>query len=220
MKKKAVIFDMDGLMFDTEKLGYQAQGQLVEELSLSIPFDFDYYLNQVGRSDKDVFHDLVSDIGDPALTSLFQKRTKETQAAIALDKGIPVKAGLHELLLFLEKEGIACVVASSSKRKEVAFYLELAELTQYFKYQICGDEVAFAKPNPEIFLRAWEPLGFAKEECLILEDSLNGIRAAYDAAIDVIMVPDLIAPNEEAKGKTLAILPDLHAVMAWLKDNG
>jgi len=217
MKKKAIIFDMDGLMFDTEMLGYQAQGELVEELSLTIPFDFDYYLNQVGRSDKDVFPELAADFGDPLMASLFLERAKEMQTAIALEKGLPVKTGLYDLLAFLEKEGIICIVASSSVRKDVELYLELAEVSNYFNYQICGDEVSLAKPNPEIFIRSWEFLGFEKEECLILEDSLNGIRAAHDAAIEVIMVPDLIAPNDEATEKSVAILKDLHAVIDWLK---
>ena len=218
MRKKAVIFDMDGLMFDTETLGYQAQGELAEEMDLPIAFDFDYYLKQVGRSDKDVMPELASDFGDAELAERFLKRMKERQTGIASEKGLPIKKGLYDLLAFLKEEGVICVVASSSWRKEVSFYLELADILQYFRYQVCGDEVSFAKPNPEIFLSAWKPLGIPKEDCLILEDSLNGIRAAYDAGIEVIMVPDLIVPDDEAKAKTIAILPDLHAVMDWLKE--
>jgi len=218
MRKKAVIFDMDGLMFDTESLGYQAQGELAEELAIPIAFDFDYYLKQVGRSDKDVMPELASDFGDAELAERFLRKMKKRQTDIASEQGLPIKKGLYELLAFLKQEGAVCVVASSSRRREVSFYLELADISQYFRYQVCGDEVSFAKPDPEIFLSAWKPLDIPKEDCLILEDSLNGIRAAYDAGIEVIMIPDLIVPDDEAKAKTTAILPDLHAVIDWLKE--
>ena len=218
MRKKAVIFDMDGLMFDTESLGYQAQGELAEELAIPIAFDFDYYLKQVGRSDKDVMPELASDFGDAELAERFLRKMKKRQTDIASEQGLPIKKGLYELLAFLKQEGAVCVVASSSRRREVSFYLELADISQYFRYQVCGDEVSFAKPDPEIFLSAWKPLDIPKEDCLILEDSLNGIRAAYDAGIEVIMIPDLIAPDDEAKAKTTAILPDLHAVIDWLEE--
>lgn len=219
MRKKAVIFDMDGLMFDTETLGYQAQAELAEEMALPIAFDFDYYLKQVGRSDKDVVTELASDFGDAELAEQFLKKMKERQANIASEKGLPIKKGLYDLLSFLKEAGVVCVVASSSRRSEVSFYLELADISHHFRYQVCGDEVSFAKPDPEIFLSAWKPLGIPKEDCLILEDSLNGIRAAYDAGIEAIMIPDLIVPDDEAKAKTIAILPDLHAVIDWLKEN-
>ncbi|CZR01538.1 HAD family hydrolase [Trichococcus ilyis] len=218
MRKKAVIFDMDGLMFDTETLGYQAQRELAEELALPIAFDFDYYLKQVGRSDKDVMPELASDFGDAELAERFLRKMKKRQTDIASEQGLPIKKGLHDLLAFLKAEGVVCVVASSSRRREVCFYLELADISQYFRYQVCGDEVSFAKPDPEIFLSAWKPLGIPKEDCLILEDSLNGVRAAFDAGIEVIMIPDLIVPDDEAKAKTTAVLPDLHAVMDWLKE--
>lgn len=218
MRKKAVIFDMDGLMFDTETLGYQAQGELAEELALPIAFDFDYYLKQVGRSDKDVMPELASDFGNAELAERFLRKMKKRQTDIASEQGLPIKKGLYDLLAFLKDEGVVCVVASSSRRREVSFYLELADISQYFRYQVCGDEVSLAKPDPEIFLTAWKPLGIPKKDCLILEDSLNGIRAAYDAGIEVIMIPDLIVPDDEAKAKTTAILPDLHAVIDWLKE--
>jgi len=191
---------------------------LAEELALPIAFDFDYYLKQVGRFDKDVMPELASDFGDAELAERFLRKMKKRQTDIASEQGLPIKKGLHDLLAFLKAEGVVCVVASSSRRREVCFYIELADISQYFRYQVCGDEVSFAKPDPEIFLSAWKPLGIPKEDCLILEDSLNGVRAAFDAGIEVIMIPDLIVPDDEAKAKTTAVLPDLHAVMDWLKE--
>ena len=81
---------------------------------------------------------------------------------------------------------------------------------------IGGDEVSRAKPSPEIYEKAWKKVAIPKEKTLVLEDSLNGIRASYDANIPVIMVPDLIQPTDEAKEKTVAILDDLSAVKMFI----
>lgn len=217
MKKKAVIFDMDGLMFDTENLTFQAQSRLAEKLGM--PFSMEYYMQTVGLSDRACLEKYIQDFGDNETTFQFANGYKPETHNLVREKGVPEKKGLRNLLEFLHAKQIICVLASSNQRYDVELFLETTGLKKFFHNEICGDEVEHAKPDPEIFVRAAELAAEAPEDCLVLEDSLNGIRSAFSADIDVLMVPDLIAPNAEAKEKSLAVLPDLDAVQEWMETN-
>ena len=131
--------------------------------------------------------------------------------------GLRKKKGLIGLLDYLESKNIKKIVASSSIKSVVSLFLEKEQLTPYFDAIIGGDEVTRAKPSPEIYEKAWLKTQVPKEHTLVLEDSLNGIRASYDANIPVIMIPDLILPTNEAKEKTLMILDDLNQVKTFIK---
>lgn len=216
MKKRAIIFDMDGLMFDTENLTFQAQARLAERLGL--PFSKDYYLETVGLSDQACYEKFLRDFGDNESTHRFALEYKQETHAIVREQGVPEKKGLRNLLGFLHHNEVVCVLASSNQRYDVELFLESSGLKKYFHNEICGDEVREAKPKPEIFLKAAELAAAPREACLVLEDSLNGIRSAHAAGIDVVMVPDLIAPTPEAEKKTLEIFPDLDAVRDWLEE--
>lgn len=216
IKKRAVIFDMDGLMFDTENLTFQAQSRLAEKLGM--PFSMDYYMETVGLSDKVCYEKFIRDFGDNENTHRFARDYKKETHALVREQGVPEKKGLRNLLKFLHRNEIVCVVASSNQRYDVELFLETSGLKKYFHSEICGDEVREAKPEPEIFLKAAELAAAPLEACLVLEDSLNGIRSAHAAGIDVVMVPDLIAPTEEAEKKSLEIFPDLDAVRDWLEE--
>jgi HAD superfamily hydrolase (TIGR01509 family) len=214
---KAVIFDMDGLMFDTESIYYKANQKTADELGL--PFDYPFYEKYIGASDEDFFAAIYEANDDKKLVDAFIKKSREDWVDYLLNVSLPKKKGLVELLDFLREKGCTLVVASSTERWLVDQLLKKAEVDHYFDGVVGGDEVERSKPNPAIFLKAWEKTTAKKEETLILEDSLNGIRAAYDAGIPVIMVPDLFEPNDEAKEKTVTIYEDLLEVKEYVKQN-
>ncbi|MEG2294642.1 MAG: HAD family phosphatase [Carnobacterium sp.] len=215
-KVKAVIFDMDGLIFDTETLYYRSMQEVADRLGL--PFDYKYYLKFVGTSDEELHENLYRDFknDEKVATLITDSRTRLDE--IVEDEGLMVKAGFIELLDFLEAEGIKKVVASSNLKEMVANFLKRENIQHRFDYFVSGDEVKRAKPDPEIFEKAWSGLAVPKAETLILEDSINGIRAGFDAGIRVIMVPDLIPPSPEAKEKTSAIYEDLSYVKDFIKN--
>lgn len=214
---QAVIFDMDGLMFDTETIYYEANQKTADSLGLS--FDYSIYEQFIGASDADFFEGMHKMWNDRPLVNRFIEDSQVMLKDSMENASIGVKKGLPELLQYLEKEGIKRIVASSSERKLVELLLERTGMKQYIQEIVAGDEVEKAKPHPEIFLKAWEKAGYPKENVWILEDSINGIRAAHAAGINCLMVPDLIQPNEETNEKASAVYDDLMEVQRFFENS-
>lgn len=212
---QAVIFDMDGLMFDTETIYYHSNQKAADALGLD--FDYSVYEEFIGASDADFFEGMHKRWNDPLVVNRFIESSQATLKEAMRNDTIGVKKGLPELLRYLESEGVQRIVASSSERKLVELLLERTGIRPYIQDIVAGDEVEKAKPHPEIFLKAWGKTGSPKENVWILEDSLNGIRAAHSAGIRCLMVPDLIPPNKEAKEKAYAVHEDLTDVLSFFK---
>lgn len=195
MNIRCVIFDMDGIIFDTEKVYYKAWVQAAKENGYVI--NWDIYTQIVARNAKFIklkLQELISpDIPFDAICS----RKRELANEEIFTNGIEKKPGLDELLDFLDEQGIKKVVATSSMREKSLKYLELASIRDRFDYIICGDEVDEAKPNPEIFLKAAAKVNMKPEECIVLEDSRLGIQASKAAGIKGIFIPDLVQADEE-----------------------
>lgn len=214
---KGVIFDMDGLIFDTETLVYQATQRAADELQMT--FGKADYLRYLGISDEEyvqVAHsDYDKDYGEETVTEFIRRSYAYTKEMF--DAGlVATKPGVAELLHYLEAQGIQRILASSNNRPEIERLLAQADLTQDFPVIVSAEDVHRAKPDPEIFLAAADLLQLPPHELLVLEDSANGVKAALAAEIPVIMVPDLLEPDAELAGKTLAVLPDLHQVKEFL----
>lgn len=212
--KKAVIFDMDGLMFDTETLYFKANQKTAEKVE--IPFDYSFYENYIGASDEDFFAGMYESF-EKEKVDLFLELSGVDVENELFSTPPKLKEGLLSLLDYLKENNYILVVASSSKRFIVEKMLKNANLTSYFSAVVGGDEVIQSKPHPEIFKKAAALTGVESSQILILEDSLNGVRSAYAAGIDVVMVPDLLAPDNEAREKTLEICNDLHEIIIKLK---
>lgn len=211
---KVVVFDMDGLMFDTEPLYYKANQKTAD--ALSIPFDYSFYEKYIGASETDFFQAMFDQFPKNNVQQFIIDSKKDVEDLLSSEPPA-IKKGLVELLAHLKEQGYKTVVASSSERKLVEKLLELTDLKGYFDAYIGGDEVAKSKPHPEIFQKAVQLVGDAQSDVLVLEDSLNGVRAAYEAGYKVVMVPDLLKPSEEAKAKALEICEDLEKILIKIK---
>ncbi len=193
--KKAVIFDMDGVIFDSERLYMECCREAAEIFGVE---DIDSTVYACIGLTTEKTHELYRNkYGEDFPLDDFWREATGRFAKKAKGGLLPVKKGARELLEMLYREGIPAVLASSTKTETVIRELIAADLFGYFKSIIGGDMVTKSKPEPDIFLLAAKRAGFAPEECIIIEDSFNGIRAARAAGGYVIMVPDLKQPDEE-----------------------
>ena len=220
MKRKectdAVIFDMDGLMIDTERLAAGGWKKAGEEMGF--PID-DCRISQIRGRNVAAIRQLFLDWygGEVSYEQARAIRVAYVEEEIR-SKGVPVKAGLLELLEYLKEETILAAVASSTARAVVEEYLSRVGVLSWLDTVVCGDEVQKCKPDPEIFLKAAEKLKADPKKCIVLEDSFNGIRAGYASGGKVIMVPDLDPPTEEAEKLCFRICPTLAHVKKVLEE--
>lgn len=211
---KSVIFDMDGLMLDTEKIYYQANQRTADQLGLD--FSYEFYQQYIGGNHLVFFQDMIDKFGEEQ-GQLFINESEALLEDLLLNGQVDLKEGLLELLKYLDKNDIPMVVASSSHTDLVEQLLKNANIKHYFQELIGGDQVSESKPNPEIFLKAYDLLATNKVETLVLEDSLNGVRAAYNAGLPVIIVPDLFKPTAESKGKVIKECSNLLEVKNFIQ---
>lgn len=215
--KKVVIFDMDGLMFDTERLVMQANIEAFAEEN--IPFSEEEYFKMIGRTDAAIEAEFKRLAGNPEIGEKIWHNANVKYWHMANSSALKKKDGLNEVLDTLEGFGIDCYVASSSTRHDVEKLLKATQTDYYFKGIVGGDEITKSKPDPEIFEKALLLSGCPAEEVMILEDSPAGVNAADAAGIDVIMVPDLVAPDEETFSKVVAVVPTLVDVLPFIIEN-
>jgi len=212
---KAVIFDMDGIIFDTESLvmkcwdeiGEKYQMDDIEEVALKC-------IGTTTTVTKQIFTDHYGAEFDYdkyrlELKELFHKHIEED--------GMPIKPGVEELLSYLKENNVPVGLASSTQKEAVESELEMTGLIEYFDVLVCGDMVSKSKPEPDIFLECAKRLEVSPEDVYVIEDSYNGIRAAARANMKPIMVPDLLMPNEEMMKLKKEILHDLFEVKQYFE---
>ncbi|MCL2884650.1 MAG: HAD family phosphatase [Oscillospiraceae bacterium] len=214
MTPQAVIFDMDGLTSDTERLGLQAWAGV--RRTLGIPMTDELAMKVIGTTWASAKEVLFRELGDFDFERA-RAVWKEYMALTVEEKGIPVKMGLSELLDFLDSLSIKKAVATSSSRALVALYLDNAGLGGRFDAVITGNMGARGKPAPDIFLKAASELGVMPQDCMVLEDSPNGIKAAQVAGTMAVMVPDLIQPAAEIEAMLYAKVNTLRDVIGLIK---
>ena len=210
LNPRAVIFDMDGLLLDSEPL-YRVTWQTAAA-DLGFPIDDVLYERFVGRGNVEAEQILREHFGDVFPLDEFHKRwSRDFDEHVT---SIARKPGAMELLDLLEHRGIPKALATSSPL--VLALRCLGDLASRFTALAFGDEVTHSKPAPDLFLLASERLGIAPAECLVLEDSEAGVRAARAAGMDVIMVPDLVPPSEVVASMATCVCATLHEVVAIL----
>ena len=207
---RAVVLDMDGLMIDTEPLYKRAMQETAGELGYDLTDAF--MMSLVGRPDTDCRRLIMKEFGDAFPLDEFWKRWPQIWREIASSHGIKRKPGLEELMSYLSDTGLPTAIATSTYREQAEFSLNAAGVTSDFGHMVTGDQVEHGKPAPDIFLEAARRLGVDPQQCIALEDSENGIRAAHAANMIAIMVPDLIPPSDEIRSKASHIADSLHEV--------
>lgn len=210
----AIVFDMDGVLIDSERLVLRAWLHVGQQLGLSGLHELFY--KAIGTTHAHTATLFASAFGEDFDYLDFRDRVRSYYYGNLTADGIPLKHGVIELLDWLKQQGWAIGLASSSREVGVRYSLEKTGLLPYFQTLVCGDMLTVSKPAPDIYLRACAELGSDPLATYAVEDSYNGIRAAHAAGMIPIMVPDMVPDNEEMRERSAVILPDLLAVRAWL----
>jgi len=212
---KGVIFDMDGLMFDTETVADDAWVKAGKQLGVNITLETMSLIH--GLQPESFIPILERELGD----SFDYDKTRKLQLEIMWDYldtyGVPAKPGLYELLHYLKANGYKTAIASSSAALPVSKGLNSTGVRKYIDIVITGDMIKRGKPEPDIFLKACSEMGLVPSDCLVLEDSPYGILAAERAGMKSIMIPDAVKPTETEKERTVCILSSLDKVIDVLE---
>jgi len=211
----AIVFDMDGVLIDSERLVLKAWTHICEELAL--PDLEPLFYKAIGTTHAHTATLFADTLGNDFDYIDFRDRVREYFYNVLTVNGAPLKKGVIELLDWLKSGGWSIGLASSSREVGVRLNMERTGLISYFDVLIGGDMLKVSKPAPDIYLLACEKLGVDPGRTYAVEDSYNGIRSAHAAGMHALMVPDMVPENDEMRSLACAVLPDLFAVRDWLE---
>ena len=215
MQYQAVVFDMDGVIFDTERLVIEFWKEVAKKHNIpNVEHTCIQCLGTNGVRTREIFlenygADFPYDPYRAEVTELFNTHYKGVP--------LPTKPGVRELLSYLQEQDIKVGLASSTAQHLVRDEIGTAGLLPYFQTLVCGDMVEHSKPAPDIFLKACEILNADPTKSIAIEDSFNGIRSAHCAGMTPIMVPDQVQPTDEIRTLAFHVMPSLLDVLNWLK---
>ncbi|MDU2395530.1 MAG: HAD family phosphatase [Streptococcus mitis] len=211
----AVIFDLDGLLADTEIISLKVYQELLEDFG--IPFTEETYSREYsGHREEENVQRFLDTYDLPWNFDQTLEKVYELEAQI-LAKGVNLKKGAKNLLAFLQREGIPIALATSSVESRARMILDSNGILSLFDHLVFAKDVKRSKPYPDIFLKACSDLNVLPESCLVLEDSEAGIEAASRAGISVICIPDLKIPAQSFLNKTEQVFQDLDDVRDYLE---
>lgn len=190
---KLAIFDMDGLLIDTETVMMEENAKVMEEYGYHQTFDD--YVQTIGCADDDFFQALYRLYGPDYPAEEIATLSRKRQVERLQREGVRVKEGIPELLRFLREQGVPCCVATSTKEVFARELLEQCAINRFFDFIVTSDDVARSKPEPDIFWEACERGGVAPNDAMVLEDSQNGVLAGYRAGIPTVCIPDIKQPD-------------------------
>ncbi len=209
------IFDMDGTMFDTERLRFQTLKQASQAM-IGEAFSEQYLLQCLGLSVQSAHQLAQQQYGEDLPYLEIRTHADELEREYIRLSGVPIKKGLIQVLERLRKSGLRMAVATSSRREIAEEYLINANVYKFFDVLVCGDEVNNGKPHPEIFLKAVEQLNLEAHQCLMFEDSENGIYSASDAGGITILLKDIKTPNSVMLAKADFYYENMYACLTDL----
>ncbi|MCI6689644.1 MAG: HAD family phosphatase [Clostridiaceae bacterium] len=215
MQYQAVVFDMDGVIFDTERLVIEFWKEVAKKHNIpNVEHTCIQCLGTNRVRTREIFlenygADFPFDPYRAEVTELFNTHYKGVP--------LPTKPGVRELLSYLQEQDIKVGLASSTAQHLVRDEIGTAGLLPYFQTLVCGDMVEHSKPAPDIFLKACEILNADPTKSIAIEDSFNGIRSAHCAGMTPIMVPDQVQPTDEIRTLAFHVMPSLLDVLNWLK---
>lgn len=213
---RAVLFDMDGLVLDSEKISIRATRQAAAEMGFEVDIT-DLYTKVMGAFGPVAIEAFKSCLPEGTDVMAFIRRKNELQRQFRAEAVIQPMKGAPELLQWLTDRGVKCVLATSTGAELAYPQLEKVGLLHYFTHRMTGDKVTHCKPDPEIYLKAAETAGVPAAECLVLEDSPNGIRSGRAAGCVVGMVPDSVPYVEADAPYCDAVFSDLFEVIDWMQ---
>ena len=213
---RAVVFDMDGLLVDSEAVFRDSMMHVAREHGHDLPLEV--FLRMVGLPAPSSRSVAIAHFGADFPIDEFNEAVWRHARAHHDDIGVALKAGVTELLDHLDEAGLPRAVATSSTHAAVEHQLGRNGLLSRFQAVVAAGDYARGKPNPDPFLTAAQRLGVDPLDCLALEDSHNGVRAAHAAGMMTIMVPDLLAATDEMRERCIAIAESLHDVRHILRN--
>ena len=212
---KAVVFDMDGVLFDTERLCQDSWIEVANRRGLP---DMEIIFPKcIGRNANDSRQIVLEAYGADFDYEVFRREASDWFWKYLEENGLPVKEGVRELLNWLKEQGWRIGLASSTRRSSVISHLEQAGIKDFFEEIITGDMVEHSKPLPDIYLLACRKLMVDPAGTYAIEDSPNGIRSAYRAGMKPVMVPDLLSPDEEMEQLSTRIFSSLLDVLDYFR---
>ena len=194
-KIKAILFDMDGVIFDTERVYLEHWIKIFKNHGYKMKKEV--YISVMGRGRKNVMKTFLEIFGED-LPIVQMYKEKDEMLAVAIKNGeVPLKPGANEILDFLRENNYKIALATSAKGDRTAIQLKMGNIENKFDTIVCGDDIINSKPNPEIFLKAAQKLLVKPEECIVIEDSPSGIQGTYNAKMIGLHVEDLKKADEE-----------------------
>lgn len=212
---KAVIFDMDGLMLDTEVLLNRFWKQAAHDLGFEMKPHHPLAIRSMCRAFSEKY--LKRELGEDFDFQAVRAYRIELMNAYLDENGIRKKKGLDELLGFLREEGIRAAVCTATDIERTKKYLTSVGVLDKFDELICGNMVKVGKPAPYIYMNACEKLGLEPCECMALEDSPNGVISAAVAGLNVVMIPDQTEPSDDIRPLLYGCCESLDKVIGLLK---
>src|SRR4030065_1217564 len=216
-KVKLIIFDMDGLMFDTERLIYRSWKETCKKYKQKVSNKI--FKETIGLNRKrtiEVYRKYYND--SLPFEKIIDEAVRLLESRIQ-SEGVPLKEGLLELLEYNKKKQLKMALATSTKRDRAERMLNLSGTRKFFDLVVCGDEIINGKPDPEIFLETAKKLNCRPGNFIVLEDSKNGIIAAYRAGMLPVMVPDIIKPEKEIEAMIFKEFDNLKEVKSFFEYN-
>ena len=215
---RAVIFDMDGLLIDTEKHLVRCWCQAAQEMGFDMQRRHALHIRSLAGKYAAPY--LKSELGEDFDYFHVRERRKELVAQALAEYGLERKKGALELLKWLKEKGIRTAVATATDEERATRYLSEIGVLSYLDRVVCATMVENGKPMPDVYLYACRQLGERPQDCLALEDSPNGVLSAWRAGCGVVMVPDLTQPDEEIRPILTGLAPDLSAVIPLIEQMG
>ena len=212
MDQLSIIFDMDGVLFDSETAYINGYRELITRDGY--PFYIEASIESIGTNWIRTEEIYKKYYGEDFDFRRYHAAVRELVNTVTFE----LKPGVFEILDWLREIGAKIALASSTREELVRRMLGEKHLTDYFDVIVCGDMVRHSKPHPEMFLSAAERLGVDPTSCYVIEDSFNGIRCARNAGMHAIMVPDIVQPDEEIKSLAEVVLPTLTDVITYLEE--
>ena len=212
---KALVFDMDGLLLDSERIVKRSWNDAGDEVGVPNVGEQIYHTLGMNRRARNEYFKKV--FGEDFPLEEFNERTSVCFYRIVEKEGLPVKTGAKELLKYAKEHGYKIAVATSSSRQYARKVLTDAGIYSYFDGGVFGDMVEHAKPDPEIYQKACESIHVRPEDAIALEDAPAGVRSAYAAGLKVIVIPDLVQPSKEILELTYQKFDTLNDVISLLE---